>query len=141
MLHARTANLSSCRRTFNKSLIKKQKARAWNSCLLSICLRHHGIELFNWADSPAVKTQCYPQGKAGYLLIRFLINNCACLGHLERSAAESRDLVTVHGLVSYTRFLRLKATSWPSGRNDKSAQFNRIWYNGMTIQHEIACCC
>jgi len=60
-------------------------------------------------------------------LIRFLISNCACLGHLERSAAESRDLVTVHGLVSYTRFLRLKATSWPSGRNDKSAQFNRIW--------------
>ena len=36
------------------------------------------------------------------------------------SAAESRDLVTVHGLVSYTRFLHFVA----SGRNDKSAQFN-----------------
>ncbi len=42
-------------------------------------------------------------------LIRFLISNCACLGHLERSTAESRDLVTIHGLVSYTRFLRF----WP----------------------------
>jgi len=70
------------------------------------------------------------QGQYGLALpvIRFLISNCACLGHLERSAAESRDLVTVHGLVSYTRFLRLKATPWPSGRNDISAQFNRIWY-------------
>ena len=55
------------------------------------------------------------------------------------SAAESRDLVSVHGLFSYTRFpfgalhfvscLRLKAASRPSGRNDKSAQFNSIWYN------------
>jgi hypothetical protein len=32
--------------------------------------------------------------------IPFLINNSACLGHLERSAAESRDLVTVPRLVS-----------------------------------------
>jgi len=33
------------------------------------------------------------------LIIRFLISNCACLDHLERSAAESRDLVTVQRLV------------------------------------------
>jgi hypothetical protein len=58
-----------------------------------------------------------------HALIRFLISNCACLGHLHRKASpreseaqRSREIWLLHRrLVSYTRFLRLKATSWPSG--------------------------
>ena len=42
------------------------------------------------------------------VVIRFQISNCACLGHLGQSAAESRDLVTIHGLVSNTRFLHFR---------------------------------
>jgi hypothetical protein len=80
------------------------------------------------------------------------INKCACLGHLERSAAESRDLVTVQkiGLVcqislrgSTLCFVSpLRATLWPFGRNDKHAIYLRNWYkiifNGYLAPHPHA---
>jgi len=44
-----------------------------------------------------------PDGFVGIIII--LLNKCACFGHFERSEAESRNLVTVHGLVWNTRFL------------------------------------